>query len=81
MTAPDPRAIAARLSDQMRAEGWIEHDGGPMPVDGETIVRVRFRDGIEGGLVRGKVWKMRPDQWRHRNSPYDIIAYRKEPTP
>lgn len=29
------------------ADGWIEHDGKGMPVDGETRVWVRFRDGVE----------------------------------
>lgn len=24
---------------------WIKHDGKGMPVDGETLVQVRFRDG------------------------------------
>lgn len=27
------------------ADGWIEHEGKGMPVDGETVVEVRFRDG------------------------------------
>lgn len=31
------------------ADGWIEHDGKGMPVDGETVVDVRFRDGETGG--------------------------------
>lgn len=29
---------------------WIEHDGKGMPVDGETIVRVRWGDGCEEPL-------------------------------
>ena len=30
------------------ADGWIEHDGKGMPVDEETRVEVRLRDGKEG---------------------------------
>lgn len=29
------------------ADGWIEHDGKGMPVDGGTWVWVRFRDGVQ----------------------------------
>lgn len=38
------------------ADGWIEHDGKGMPVDGETRVWVRFRSGIEDGPSRSKAW-------------------------
>jgi len=27
---------------------WIKHDGGACPVDGDTIVEVRFKDGFKG---------------------------------
>lgn len=64
-----------RCADCPRRGGWHPHNGGPMPVDGNTIVRVRLRDGHESGLVAARVWA---NQWRHRNSDYDIIAYRVE---
>lgn len=57
-------------------DGWIEHDGKGMPVDGETLVNVRLRDGIEfddGQTLAsdwGLCWRHDPE---HRN---DIIAYR-----
>lgn len=32
------------------ADGWIKHNGNGMPVDGETEVLVRFRDGTESRI-------------------------------
>lgn len=29
------------------ADGWIEHDGKGMPVDGETEIEVMYADGIK----------------------------------
>ena len=34
------------------ADGWIEHDGKGMPVDGETVVDVQLRD-IRGSMKEG----------------------------
>ncbi|MGM0584248.1 MAG: hypothetical protein ACQEUZ_06325 [Pseudomonadota bacterium] len=62
------------------ADGWIKHDGGPCPVDWDTMVRVRFRDGLEADPKPAGLWSENsPDcLWRHRagDSDNDIIAYR-----
>ncbi|MAF05937.1 MULTISPECIES: hypothetical protein [unclassified Herbaspirillum] len=52
---------------------WIEWKGGECPVDGETIVQVGFRDGIEMQGERADFW-----DWSHarRRSFADIVAYR-----
>lgn len=42
MTTPTSNADAGVVRD-----GWIEHDGGPMPVSPETMVRVKFRSDFE----------------------------------
>lgn len=50
---------------------WIRWNGGICPVQKETVVDVRWRDG---GLGLGKCsdfWA-----WDHQNGPYDIVAYR-----
>jgi hypothetical protein len=41
---------------------WIKHDSKGMPVDGETLVHVRFGDGAETDVpveakVGGDCWK------------------------
>lgn len=33
--------------EKLAGAGWIKHDGKGMPVDGETLVHVRFFDGSE----------------------------------
>lgn len=59
---------------------WIEHDGGPCPVEPETLVYVRFRNGHVSGIVSSAgFWddeNIRHSNWRHEPSPVDIIAYR-----
>lgn len=35
------------------ADGWIEHDGSGMPVDGETKVEVRYKYGGEQKALAG----------------------------
>lgn len=34
---------------------WIEHDGGDMPVPGDTLVYVKFRDGTDDVQCRKPV--------------------------
>lgn len=55
---------------------WIEHDGGECPVDGETLVDVKLKDGAI--LLITKASDLR---WKWVTEPYmnkynDIIAYR-----
>jgi hypothetical protein len=59
---------------------WIEHDGGGMPVPGDTHVEVKFRDG---DILTGQAgyWDSEGDDgtnWRFVKSDpdFDIVAYR-----
>ena len=69
------------LSEELRAQGWIEHDGGPMPVDGDSKPAVMFGNGCiypEGQRTAG-YWLV--GYWSHHFGPSErIIAYR-EPKP
>jgi hypothetical protein len=56
---------------------WIEHSGGPCPVDdSEHLVEVRLRDGTIGRRLPAE------HNWSHGRGPFayedydDIIAYR-----
>lgn len=59
---------------------WIKHDGKGMPVDGNTLVTVRFRDGREEKEHLNAFWWSpiagSRDHWTHTGHPADIIAYR-----
>ena len=63
--------------------GWIKHDGGPCPVDGDTRVTLRFADGFEcySGIKAKDFSEGLYDWWRHENSsPWAKgIAYRVLP--
>ncbi len=70
------------MTDTQTSE-WIEHDGGPMPVDAETLVIVRFRDGreeLERQASKAIFWGDGSDvdsNWSHEApSESDIVAYR-----
>lgn len=64
---------------------WIEHDGKGMPVDGETLVHVRFPDGYEDTVsTEGEALQPSPanywsTSWSWTNTTplnVEIIAYR-----
>jgi len=68
---------------------WIEHDGKGMPVDGDTLVYVRFADGWEDerdafgndlSPDKAKVWGSGPSSnwvWgEQRPIHLEIVAYR-----
>lgn len=57
-------------------DGWKEHDGGGMPVAGDVVVQVRFRDGIGDG-AEGPAERWERD-WERSTLPTgsDIVAYR-----
>lgn len=63
------------MSDTQTSE-WIEHDGKGMPVDGDTIVCIRMRDGDETPAS----WNTAAEEWiwtwGERDRTGDIIAYR-----
>lgn len=63
------------LTDEMKAAGWIEHDGGPCPVPLDTMPRLMFRCGEEPAayVVEAGMW-----EWDHAGHDYDIIAYKPE---
>lgn len=57
------------------AEGWIEWGGGECPIPPGSKFQYRLRDGGTGApLTTASAW-----EWRHHNSPYDIVAYRFAP--
>jgi hypothetical protein len=49
---------------------WIRHRGGKCPVDRDSLVEIRWRDG-EIGVKRASMVK-----WDHGKAEYDIMAYR-----
>ena len=49
---------------------WIEWVGGECPVDGDTIVEVKLKDGRVGVDEAGKL------AWSLTNTPRDIFKYR-----
>lgn len=53
---------------------WIEHDGKGMPVDAETKVIVRFRNGIEEDET--DAWDACLWEWENYGDGSDIVAYR-----
>lgn len=49
---------------------WIEHTGDKCPVDGNTMVRVRLRNGAESSGGVSYNWR-----WAQDNSTADITHY------
>ena len=65
------------LTDEQIADGWIEHDGGPCPVDPKTLPGVLFDNGYrcDMGTRRAEYWLI--GFWTHHFPPGSrIIAYR-----
>lgn len=67
------------LTDEMKAAGWIEHDGGPCPVPVASKPGVMFGDGrveVPGLITAG--YRL-VGYWRHSFQPREqIIAYKPE---
>ena len=65
------------LTDEQRAQGWKEHDGGPCPVALASKVEVMCRGGDTDTDFAHTWW------WgRNKIGPslnYEIIAYREVP--
>lgn len=63
------------LTEEQKAQGWVEHDGGQCPL---PMWQVLLRDG--------RIMRTRGDTiyWPHFGDDdfydSDVIAYRKEPT-
>lgn len=67
-----PEQAGCRKEDtQVADDGWIEWGGGVCPVDGETMVVVKFSDGRVYSGFCAQVWDWSPD-----GVARDIIAYR-----
>lgn len=66
------------------SEGWIQWNGGEMPVEKGTLIDVKYRDGkvnlhVEAGgefPSKGSIPSMTANRWSKRNAGSDIIAYR-----
>jgi len=62
--------------------GWIEHDGKGMPVDGGTLVDIRFDDGDVNFAVKASELTLDyagvpDDWWKHEGCEGEhIVAYR-----
>lgn len=54
-------------------DGWIEHDGGPMPVAAGAPIVVRYRGGDETTTQAGAPYAK---DWDFSGHPMDIVAYR-----
>lgn len=57
------------LSDAMKAEGWIEHDGGPCPVADDAYVAVMFKHMMPTSFAPADCFG-----WS------DVRAYKPEPS-
>ena len=74
---------ARMLTDQQRADGWIEHDGGPCPVPLDSLVATIWDDGkffSDCCAIGFTIW---PENWEHRDlitakTGERIIAYRSQ---
>lgn len=72
------------LSEAMKAEGWIEHDGGPCPVPLDSRPGVMLASGEFSAKPHftARMWTEMHDWWRHEavNPQDNIIAYKPEAT-
>jgi hypothetical protein len=72
------------LTDEMRADGWLPHDGGPCPVPLDSCVTIMIRDGTitkwpRAGAV---IWKYGTTIWEAGDCSLprlaEVIAYKLE---
>lgn len=61
------------LTDEMRDDGWVEHTGGPCPVNESEPVEAMLRDGRAGIRAAFTLF------WNHDGRDDDIVAYRLAP--
>ncbi len=70
----------SELTDEMRADGWLSHDGGPRPYGLKFPVEVMFRDEQTDVAERAKDFEWRWASFRfegYDGEHYaDIIAYK-----
>lgn len=65
-------ALPEVSQEERDSDGWIKWDGGECPVDLETVVYIKYRNGF---MSKTKAWNM---SWKHFNiiDGSDVIAYR-----
>lgn len=64
---------------RVRSDGWIRHQGGSFPFDGQTIVLVELANGLIMGRSRGEPASRTPDEWWRglaANPDHDVLFYR-----
>lgn len=73
------------LTDEMKADGWVEHDGAGIPVAPESRVAVIQRTGLPRDVRKASHWCARetepewgPDCWKHTGHWSDIITPKPE---
>lgn len=76
------RESAPMLTDEQRAEGWIEHGGGPCPLPLVSRILVRVRGGeVTPFRADAVIWEYGSMIWEI-NSPMprdcEVIAYKLE---
>lgn len=59
------------LTDELRAAGWIEHDGGPCPVPLDSWPEVMFASDGDIYFEEARLWTRRPSLSR---CPHSIVA-------
>lgn len=68
----------SELGSGESADGWIDHDGGEMPIPGDRRVRVHYRNGTTSDpvLARQRRWKA----WKTDigESDWDIVSWSPE---
>lgn len=70
------------LKAREQNSGWVEHDGKGMPVDGGTLVDIRFDDGDVNFAVKASELTLDyagvpDDWWKHEGCEGEhIVAYR-----
>lgn len=73
----------SELTDEMRADGWVDHDGGPRPYGLKFPVEIMFRDEQTDVAERAKDFEWRWASFRfddYDGEHYaDIIAYKPAP--
>jgi hypothetical protein len=57
------------------AEGWCKWAGGECPVDPQSTVQIRLREGLIGDSQAGNV------SWQHLGNDVDVIEYRMSRAP
>lgn len=65
------KAETAMVEGASDADRWIKWEGGKRPVDADTLVDCKLRDGYVEGCQKASLF-----DWSDIDSDTDIIAYR-----